>query len=90
MTAMWGIPFISSSSGSETRRSTSSAAWPGHCVMISTERRRKIGIGVHRHPLERDDSPDGDEPGQHQHEEALPQCRLDDSMDHSEAVTYHS
>ena len=31
-----GTPFISSSRGSVTRRSTSSAAWPGHWVMSST------------------------------------------------------
>src|SRR5512141_1566703 len=29
-------PFISVSMGTVTRRSTSSAAWPGHCVEIST------------------------------------------------------
>ncbi len=33
---MCGTPFISASSGSVTRRSTSSAAWPGHCETIST------------------------------------------------------
>ena len=33
---MCGTPFISSSRGSVTRRSTSSAAWPGHWVMSST------------------------------------------------------
>ena len=36
MTFMCGIPFISISSGTVMRRSTSSAAWPGHWVMIST------------------------------------------------------
>jgi hypothetical protein len=36
MTTMRGTPFISSSSGSVTSRSTSSAAWSGHCVMITT------------------------------------------------------
>src|SRR5215467_12835800 len=31
-----GIPFISISSGMVTRRSISSEAWPGHCVINST------------------------------------------------------
>src|SRR5215469_2767079 len=35
MMFMRGTPFISSSSGNVTSRSTSSAAWSGHCVMIS-------------------------------------------------------
>src|ERR1019366_4770653 len=46
-------------------------------------RRREVGIGVHRHSLERNDSSDRDEPGQHQHQELLPQRRLDYSVDHS-------
>ncbi len=33
---MCGMPFISTSSGTVMRRSTSSAAWPGHWVMNST------------------------------------------------------
>ena len=35
-TSSFGTPFISISVGSVTNRSISSAAWPGHCVMIST------------------------------------------------------
>ena len=31
-----GMPFIPPSTGTVISRSTSSAAWPGHCVMIST------------------------------------------------------
>ena len=31
-----GMPFISRSIGTVISRSTSSAAWPGHWVMIST------------------------------------------------------
>jgi hypothetical protein len=46
-------------------------------------RGRKIRVGIHGHALKRNDAADGDEPGQHQHEKSLPQCRLDDSMDHS-------
>ena len=33
---IFGTPFISISVGSVTSRSISSAACPGHCVMIST------------------------------------------------------
>ncbi len=47
-------------------------------------RRREIGIGVHRHPLKREDAADRDESGQHQHQELLPQRRLDDSVNHSD------
>ena len=49
-------------------------------------RGRKVGIGVHRHALKRQDSPNCDEPGQHQYEEPLPQRRLDYSVNHSGAV----
>jgi hypothetical protein len=31
-----GMPFIPTSTGTVISRSTSSAAWPGHWVMIST------------------------------------------------------
>ena len=34
--SIFGMPFISTSRGMEMRRSISSAACPGHCVMIST------------------------------------------------------
>ena len=34
--SIFGIPFISTSSGIEISRSISSDAWPGHWVMIST------------------------------------------------------
>ncbi len=46
-------------------------------------RRREVGIGVHRHAPERDDAGDHHEARQHQHQEALTQRRLYDSMDHS-------
>ena len=46
-------------------------------------RRRKIGIGIHRHALERQDPADRDETGQHQHQEPLAQRGLDDAMDHA-------
>ena len=36
MTLSPGSPFICSSTGAVINRSTSSAAWPGHWVMIST------------------------------------------------------
>ena len=49
-------------------------------------RRREVGIGVHGHPLERQDSPNRDESGQHQHQKPLTQRRLDDSVDHSDVV----
>ena len=39
--------------------------------------------GVDGHPLKRQDSPNRDESGQHQHQEPLSQRRLDYSMDHS-------
>ena len=45
--------------------------------------RRKIGIGVHGHALERQDAADHDEDRQHQHQEPLAQRELDDAMDHS-------
>ena len=45
----------------------------------------QVGIGVHRHPPERDDSGDHHEEGQHQHQEALTKRSLYDSMDHSGA-----
>ena len=48
-------------------------------------RRREIGIRVYGHALKRNDSADRDEDGQHEHQEPLPQRRLDDSMDHSDA-----
>jgi len=32
------------------------AAWSGHWVMISTCE-REVGIGIHRHPLKRQDPP---------------------------------
>ena len=44
--------------------------------------RGEVGIGVHRHALERQDAADRDETGQHQHQEPLAQRSLDDSMDH--------
>ncbi len=50
-------------------------------------RRREVGIGVHRHALERQDSADRDETSQHQHQEPLAQRSLDDSMDHLDVVT---
>ena len=46
-------------------------------------RRRKVGIGIHRHALERDDASDHDEARQHQHQESLTKRSLYDSMDHS-------
>ncbi len=49
-------------------------------------RGREVGIGVHRHALEREDPADGDESGEHQDQEPLPQSRLDDSMNHSVVV----
>src|SRR5450755_3657035 len=49
-------------------------------------RRRQVGIGVHGHPLKRQDSADRNESGQHQHEEFLTQRRLDDSVNHSVVV----
>ena len=47
-------------------------------------RRREVGIGVHGHALKGQDAADRDESGQHQHQEPLPQRRLDDSVDHSD------
>src|SRR5271156_3991543 len=49
-------------------------------------RRREIGIGIHGHPLKRQDSTDRDECGQHQYQEPLSQRRLDYSVDHSVVV----
>ena len=46
-------------------------------------RRGEIGIGVHGHAPEGDDSGDHHEEGEHQHQEALTKRRLYDSMDHS-------
>src|SRR5579862_6666496 len=46
-------------------------------------RRREVRIGVYRHPLEGDDPGDQYESRQHQHQKALPERRLYDSMDHS-------
>ena len=43
MTFSFGRPFISSSVGTVISRSTSSAAWPGHCVMISTRGGERSG-----------------------------------------------
>jgi hypothetical protein len=45
-------------------------------------RRCEVGVGVHRHALERDDAANGDEGGQHQHQEALTKRGLDDLVDH--------
>ena len=42
-------------------------------------RRGEVGIGVHRHALKRNDAADGDEGGQHQHQESLTKRGLDDS-----------
>ena len=36
ITLRFGVPFMPASTGTVMRRSTSSAAWPGHCAMIST------------------------------------------------------
>jgi hypothetical protein len=33
--------------------------------------RSEVGIGIHRHALEGENAADGDEAGQHQHQEAL-------------------
>jgi ABC-type dipeptide/oligopeptide/nickel transport system permease subunit len=49
-------------------------------------RRGKVGVRVHRHTVERHDSANRDETGQHQHQEPLPQSRLDDSMNHSDVA----
>ncbi len=51
--------------------------------MSSTCGGDKIGIGIHRHAPERDDSGDHHEARQHQHQEALTKRSLYDSMDHS-------
>jgi hypothetical protein len=48
--------------------------------------RREVRIGIDGHPLKRQDSPNRDEDGQHQHEKPLTQSRLDYSMDHSVVV----
>jgi hypothetical protein len=48
---MCGMPFMPISIGTVMSRSTSSAACPGHCVMISTMGGDKIGIGIHRQPV---------------------------------------
>jgi hypothetical protein len=48
--------------------------------------RRKVGIGIHRHPLKRQYASDRDESGQHQHQKPLPQRRLDYSVDHAVLV----
>ena len=49
-------------------------------------RRRKIGIGVHGHALERNGAGNDDEHGDHHHQEALLESELDDAMDHSELL----
>src|ERR1017187_7928700 len=46
-------------------------------------RRREVGVSVHRHAPERDDSGDHHEAGQHQHQKALTKRRLYDAMDHA-------
>ena len=56
-TSILGMPFISTSSGMEIRRSTSSAAWPGHCEMISHVRRRQIRVRINGQIAERDRRP---------------------------------
>ena len=53
------------------RRSTSSAAWPGHCVTICTLRRRQIRVGVDRQVLERHDAPDREADHRHHDDEPL-------------------
>jgi hypothetical protein len=49
-------------------------------------RRGEVGIGVYRHPLKRQDSPNRDESGQHQYQELLTERRLHYSVDHSVVV----
>ena len=46
--------------------------------------RRKIGISIHRHALERDDPSGHHKARQHQHQEPLTKGGLYDSMNHSE------
>ena len=65
------MPFISTSSGIVIWRSTSSAAWPGHCVTIWTCGGERSGIGVDRQVLERDDAPDRQADHRDEDDEAL-------------------
>jgi hypothetical protein len=53
-------------------------------------RGREIGIGVHGHALERQDPANRDESGKHQHQEPLPERRLNYSVDHSDVVEHYS
>ncbi len=45
-------------------------------------RRRQVGIRIDRHALKRDGARDDDEQREHQYDEALLECDLDDAMDH--------
>ena len=78
-----GMPFISISMGMVTSRSISSAACPGHCVMISTCGGREIRVGVDGQLLEGHRAPDHEgERGDHD-QESLPQGEGDKFRDHS-------
>ena len=68
------------STGTVISRSTSSAAWPGHWVMISTIARRQIGIGVHRQALQRPRAGADQHQRHHADEKALPQRRGHDPV----------
>ncbi len=50
-------------------------------------RRSEVGVGVHRHALERQDSADCDETSQHQHQKPLAQRSLDDAMNHLDVAS---
>ena len=76
------MPFISTSSGIVICRSTSSAAWPGHCVTICTCGGDRSGYASIGRFWNDDDAPDREAEHRDDDHEALRQRERDDAVNH--------